>query len=548
VSEPQVRAFFAYPASRPALAETIRTASGQISSSTLLITTWEQARVGGKIIIDEVCSLINESDLFLADLTGLNSNVMFELGYAVAANKRIWLVLDTTRDSSKRDYEQLRLLTGIGYCSYANSYDIRNGFFKDQPSSDLKDTVLERHIKPLLAPGLPSSGIFYLRSKHDTDADRKVSEAVVRYNKNGLPYTIDDPNEARLQPLAWYAEKVYSALAVLAHLSSETREGARAHNARHAFVCGLAYGFAKPLLMLAEHDYTVPLDYKDLLVHYTTARECGAHAASFLDGVLARYRNLQLPLTKPLEDYIAENESSQLSEYFIETSDFQAALAGRHAIFVGRKGTGKTANLIRLASVLREDKRNLVVVIQPVGYDLSGVTRLLRKYTERDAKGYLVDSLWKFLIYSEVAQAAALSIVQRPDGVYTPAEQELLDIYHSEQSPLHDDFAVRLERALESLLPLPESGGIEETRVAISEVLHSNLLIQLRRLLGEVLATRERVAVLVDNLDKAWELNSDLVALLRGLERPDDRFCNSSPHTLSVSDWCRTEVRRSIVG
>jgi len=112
MSEAQLKAFFAYPANPPALAETIRTASARISTPTLTITPWEKARVGCVAIIDEICRLIIDSDLFLADVTGINANVMFELGYAVARNKHVWLVLDATRESSRRDYEQLRVLTG----------------------------------------------------------------------------------------------------------------------------------------------------------------------------------------------------------------------------------------------------------------------------------------------------------------------------------------------------------------------------------------------------------------------------------------------------
>jgi hypothetical protein len=88
-----------------------------------------------------------------------------------------------------------------------------------------------------------------------------------------------------------------------------------------------------------------------------------------------------------LGEYVAENEVDQLDNYFVETSAYKLALEGRSSIFVGRKGTGKTANLIRVASTLRADKRKLVVVIEPVGYDLTGLTRLLRKYREEDTKG-----------------------------------------------------------------------------------------------------------------------------------------------------------------
>lgn len=333
MSQPTVDAFFAYPANPPALAETIRSAIERINSPNVRITSWEQARIGGKAIIGEICNLINKSALILADVTGTNPNVMFELGYAVARNKRIWLVLDTSRAAAKRDYDQLRLLTGIGYRPYVNSRDIINGFYQDHPFDDLTQTVLETLIKPLLTPGLPAAGCLYLKSRHETDADRKVSEAVVRYSRNGLSYTIDDPNEARVQPLSWYAEKVYSSLGVLAHLSSESRDGARAHNARQAFVCGLAYGMDKRLLLLAEEDYSAPLDYQDLLLHYTTAKECAVHAEAFLDKTLLAYRNSGQNRPKPFDtlqlatelkalrigDYVAEHEAPRLSEYFVET-------------------------------------------------------------------------------------------------------------------------------------------------------------------------------------------------------------------------------------
>ena len=69
---------------------------------------------------------------------------------------------------------------------------------------------------------------------------------------------------------------------------------------------------------------------------------------------------------------------------------------------VGRKGSGKTAIFLKLGSKLAENKRNLVCVIKPIAYDLEGVVSLLKKYKERDAKGYAIESLWKFLLYAEI--------------------------------------------------------------------------------------------------------------------------------------------------
>jgi hypothetical protein len=195
----------------------------------------------------------------------------------------------------------------------------------------------------------------------------------------------------------------------------------------------------------------------------------------------------------------------------------------------------------------------LVVVIQPVGYDLSGLTRLLKSYRERDAKGFVVDSLWKFLIYSEIGQAAASNMGQRPSRTFSLAEQRLLDTFQTSASPLVGDFAIRLERALEALQPVKPDGGIESTRTAVSEALHMGAISELRQLLGEVLGTRERVAVLIDNLDKAWVPDEDLghlseliFGLLTAAPRMPADFARSDnrrkPVNLTLSLFLRSDI------
>jgi nucleoside 2-deoxyribosyltransferase len=90
-------AFFAYPSQPAALPETVRAAVEQINGSKqTYVRTWEEAKISGKPIIHEICKAIEEVDLLIADLTGLNANVLFEVGYAIAKNKRTWSILDTS--------------------------------------------------------------------------------------------------------------------------------------------------------------------------------------------------------------------------------------------------------------------------------------------------------------------------------------------------------------------------------------------------------------------------------------------------------------------
>ena len=48
------------------------------------IVKWEDLRISGTIIATEIFEYIKNCDKFACDLTYLNHNVLFELGYAIA--------------------------------------------------------------------------------------------------------------------------------------------------------------------------------------------------------------------------------------------------------------------------------------------------------------------------------------------------------------------------------------------------------------------------------------------------------------------------------
>lgn len=541
-----VRGFLAYPSKKPNLGEALLAAANQLNNSLPVdLQGWEQNRVGGKVVIREICRAIDAAELFCADLTGLNPNVLFEFGYAIAKNKRAWLVLDPTLSEFRKDFDQLKLLTTIGYAECTNSIQIATKFYGDMPHTDLEQTIFRQAIEPLLAPTSGHDILLYLKSKHDTEASNRLTGEVQR---SAIRTIVDDPRESSAQTLSWYGEKVYSSVGVVCHLMSPAREGATLLNARYALVSGLAYGFEKPLLMLAEGDYFAPLDYREILQNYEATPQALQIVRGWLAPLEAQRRAAPTARVAPVElatelkslrngigEYVAEQEEERLGEYFVSTTAYEEAFRGRHMIFVGRKGTGKTANLLRLVSSLGQNSDDLVCKVMPVGYEIESLVRLFAGYRERDTKGYAIEVLWKFLLYTEMANVAAEQISGRPLWIEpSEAEKDLLRFVKQEASLVQGDFSIRLERCVEALLKISEQRGVEAPRKGISEALHEGTLKRLRVLLGNTLEKKQRVAILVDNLDKAWTKQADVAHLsdfLLGL--------------LTVGEQLRNDFRRN---
>ncbi len=518
--------FFAYPANPPSIPATIAAAIEGINrTQRASITSWESLRVSGRSIVDDICAAIDKSSFVCADVTGINANVLFEIGYAIATDKRVWLIRDESYLDTKKEFDQLRVLTTVGFSPYTNSSDIIKTFFSDAPHEHQEETIWKESIEPVLAKQVASGKVLYLRHRHETEASLQVGRAL---ENSRVDFLLADPDETSVRPAYWYAQHLWESPGLLAHFSSSAKEGFRLHNARYALVCGMARGFSANTLMLSEQDdLLAPMDYRDSLRFYRVPREAAALVDEWilpirreeyiLETVNAtRAKSVRLATELKgfhlqLGDYIAEDESASLASYFVETTVSNDILNGTQNIFVGRKGTGKSANLIHAQDMLGRDSQNLVCLIKPVGYEIQGLVRLFASYRMQDYKGYVIESLWKYMLYTEIARAASDQIAQSELWRLTePDAQELVSLMEDESKSFSGEFAVRLERIVGRLSTVTDSESGEKFREGISEALHSGALSRLRSILSRVLSRKRRVLLLVDNLDKSWNDRADL--------------------------------------
>lgn len=559
--------FFGYPSKPEFSRETLERAAVALRERFGLdVGTWEDLSISGRVLIAEITRAIDESQVSVFDVTTLNENVLFELGYAIAADRRIWLLRDTTDETAAQRWQETPLLATVGYREYVNADDIVGAFMNDQPHADA-ETFFRRSVESQLdTPQAPT--LFSVKAPLPTEAEREISRRLRRERREGIRVIEANPREAGSNTLIWYANHCYLASAVVVHMLGRNRRGAGVHNARCALVAGLAAGFRRPVLMLAESGHWSALDYRDLLYEYSSARDCRDRIDAWLPRALdsakseverraeeAQRRVLSTELANVrLGEYVAENEVDELGRYFIATTPFREALQARTTIFVGRKGTGKTANMLSAAAELETDRRNLVCVVEPTEYDLGGIAQLLETFDATGDASYLVESLWKYLFITEMSLAAVDAAYERPAGLQPNDPEWDLDQYLRGAS-FSRDFAVRLEQAIAALAELRPAEGVEARRGSITEALHEGEIHKLRALLEPVMAGKERVAFLVDNLDQAWRRGEHaetvgrlILGLISAAQRLTDdlRKIPRGSTDVSLAVFVRSDIFRAI--
>lgn len=81
--------FYAYPGSPNDIGDTIERALIEVGNShtTFKISSWKALDIMGHFISEEVLNGIDACDFFVGDISVLNFNVTYEIGYAIGRKK-----------------------------------------------------------------------------------------------------------------------------------------------------------------------------------------------------------------------------------------------------------------------------------------------------------------------------------------------------------------------------------------------------------------------------------------------------------------------------
>ena len=465
--------------------------------------TWRDLQTVGQIIFCEICKASRFAACIVADVTTLNFNLMFEIGFALGLGLPVIPVRDTTIVRDRAAFDRLALLDVIGYLDFQNA---------DELATQLQSRLPGHAVSSPLAVPAHAHPLFVMKAAINTDGEVRLMSVL---KKSPLRFRSYDPIETPRLSLQEARREVLGSFGVIAHLLSPDRDGARVHNARCAFVAGLATAAGKSVLLLQEGTERQPIDYRQIVTAYDNADQISHRVEPLIRHLLEQLQEvsrarIQVPekLLERLDlgDVAAENEILQLRSYFVRTGQFNDARRGHARLVIGRKGSGKTAIFYALRDSFWHSKSHLVLDLKPEGHQFTKLREVILDALSPGFQEHTLTAFWTYILLCEIAEKVS-------DVEYSWAHRDV-DRGHAfdylvAQYRLHGladtgDFSERLLRQVNRLSERFAVSVTPPSAGALTEALFRDDVRSLGDAVGRYLVHKAEVWILVDNLDKGW--------------------------------------------
>jgi hypothetical protein len=366
--------FFAYAASPPVIAGTIEATIEVLRSTNRKWNWlgWKMLPISGQMIFCEICKAARNSATIVCDVTTLNFNVLFELGFSIGLGLPVLPIRDSTYQINRQLFASLGLLDTLGYIDFPNSGHLGEQIISRMPGVALPETPPRIH---------RDTPIYLLRGPIETEGALQVGSTL---KKSGLRFRSYDPVETPRLSLLEARRQVAASVGVIANLLDPGRsEAATVHNAQCAIVCGMAMAQQKIVVMLQEGETTQPIDYRDVVQSYPNPNKIPRLLEPSLRRVVDALQSTSTILESrssgllhevDLGDVAAENEITGLRSYFVSTGSALQARRGHARLVVGRKGSGKTAIFYDVRQRAGHGNDRLVLDLKPEGHQFTRLT------------------------------------------------------------------------------------------------------------------------------------------------------------------------------
>ena len=480
--------FFLYPSHPQIISKTIEEGIRLIQSNapSERVVSWRDMGAVGNLVFCQVCKTMRLSRVVVTDVTTLNFNLMFEIGFAFGLGLPVVPIRDVSYAADRKQFDELGLLDTFGYLDFQNSKDLAN---KIPDAASIAKTPFHQNYKVNDA-----QPCYVMKGPIVTEGVIKLMSAM---KKSGLRFRTFDPKETSRLSLQDAMRETQTSLGVVAHLLAPQRVGAMVHNARCAFVAGLAMATSKYVLMVQEGEVIQPIDYRDVVQSYTDPAEVQSLVVPFIKLLFEKMQSkrfvpITLPL-KPLEqldfgDIAAENEIAALRQYFVPTAQYNDAKRGHARLIVGRKGAGKTAIFYGARNAYWTSNSHIVLDLKPEGHQFTKLRETVLKPLSQGLQEHVLTAFWNYVLLMELAH----KIIENDKKFAAPSRdanrsrlyRRLLEIYDADPQVEQGDFSERLltlvDKITEKSMAMAELKGSAE----VTELIYARDI----KLLYEVLS------------------------------------------------------------
>jgi hypothetical protein len=496
--------FFAYPSDPEQIAVVVETAAAKLRAAqpARSCVTWKQLPVHGQTIFCEICKAIRRSVTVVADVTTLNFNLLFEIGFTVGLGVPVIPIRDTNFQADKRAFEELGLLDTLGYVDFTNSGELQSKLIERLPGAPLA-TITPHEFR--------ETPLYVLKGPVETEGAIQMMSAI---KKSGIRFRTYDPVETPRLSLHEARRQIAGSRGVIANLLEPSRAKAPQHNAQSAFLCGLAMAQQKAVAMLQEGKLTQPIDYRDVVQVYTNPNNISGMLQPTLRQTIEALQEVSptspkeanLLQTIDIGDIAAENEISGLREYFVVTGQATQAKQGHARLVVGRKGAGKTAVFYDVRNSIGRRNDRLILDLRPEGHQFTKLRELVLDRLSLGLQEHTMVAFWNYILLAELARKALEQdrmIALHDPGRYE-AYKRLADVYLHHDPGGDFDFSQRLLMQVDRISRTLGSTPVAEVGSVLTQAIYSGTFRELNDAVSDYLKTKESVWLLVDNLDKGW--------------------------------------------
>lgn len=518
----KVEGLFLFASKPPEIAATIEAAVDELKTGEGAWATWRDMDLVGQMVFCEICKRMRGAATVYADVTTLNFNLLFEIGFAIGLGLAVRPIRDSSFIRDRRAFDALGVLDTFGYLDFRNAGELANF---------VRATGAGRPLGPLVRREYRETPVYLLKGPLDTDGVVKLLSVL---KKSRVRFRTHDPSEIPRLSLHKAREQVAGSFGVVAHLLGPERDGSHVHNALSAFVCGIAVAEEKPVLMLREGEATEPIDYRDLVQPYAAVSAIEHHMAEFLPQVVDRMQQaVRGPAARPegllseldMGDVAAENEIGGLRDYFVRTGRFDQVRKGHAQLVIGRKGAGKSAMFYGLRDAISRGREVLILDMKPEGHQFTRLREAVLKELTVGQQEYVMAAFWAYLLSAEVAHKLLSSQRERRDAERDPKTFEsyrrLEAAYRAHDLESTDDLPQRFLRQVDRIASRLRDAGKISDRDDLAEILFGGDVSTLNAAVAEyVTREKDEVWLLLDNLDKSWATRGSTeedILILRGL-------------------------------